>query len=72
MQHCRNCGCDVATWEAVKAAIMAEYTFTEEELDDGNIVVHVYHPECAVADERIDNVTDLDGAPFYWEACYDK
>lgn len=69
MTTCRNCGYEVAEWSEVKKAVMREYNFTDEELEDGKIVVRVYHPDCAVSDGRIEegdqgNLPD----PFYWDS----
>jgi len=65
MTCCRNCGGTVAAWAAVKAAIQEEFSFTDDELESADIAI--FHPDCAVADERIAAIEDLDGAAFYWE-----
>jgi len=66
--NCRNCGYEVVSWDAVKAAIQKDYDFTNDELDEGKIAVRVYHPDCAIADGRIDDESECDGLSFYWEA----
>lgn len=61
---CRACGSEVTDLETAKALVKRDYTYTDEELEAG--AVKVWHPDCAVADGRLDKAADTTD-PFYWE-----
>lgn len=67
MYTCRNCGYDGFTDQAVEDAARSEYKITQEEIDNDDVIIKVWCPDCAVGDGQINKVADLDGDPFYWK-----
>ena len=66
---CRNCGSEVTDRNTIQAAVQQQYNFTNEEFNTDKIIVKAWHPDCAIADGRIDDKSELDeGLNFYWEA----
>lgn len=66
--HCRACGHPVCTFEEAKTLVQHDYTYTDAEIAGESFVLQVWHPDCAKSDGKIDNLDDLDGAPFYYAA----
>lgn len=66
---CQNCGGKATSRGTAQSAIQEQYNFTDQEFEDDKVIVRVWHPDCALADHRIDNKGELDdGLDFYWEA----
>lgn len=67
--NCINCEDTInASWEEIKETIQEDYTFSDAALDSGDVSVKLWHPKCAVADRRVNDIEELGGAKFYWNA----
>lgn len=65
---CRNCGHALVEFAKAKAAVQKEYNYSDVDLDSGLHTIKVWCPQCAVADGRVDDASEIEGQ-FYWEVC---
>ncbi len=63
---CRNCGYALVEFGVAKAAAQKEYNYPDEDLDSGLHTIKVWCLQCAVADRRIADISEVKGS-FYWE-----
>lgn len=63
---CRNCGYELVEFEAAIAAVQLEYRYLREEFEESKATIQVWCPACAVADGRVDELSEVDD-DFYWE-----
>jgi rubredoxin len=63
---CRNCGYAFVEFSEAKKAVQNEYNYSDKELNRGQINIKIWCPQCAVADGRVDDISEVAGE-FYWE-----
>lgn len=65
---CRNCGHDLIEFNEAAKAVQTKCRYTTEELASRSAPphIHVWCPDCAVSDGRIDDISEVSGE-FHWE-----